>query len=185
MLSAIVGVESIHSLHSIRFWRKAMKTRLFAALTAGLATVSIAALPMTAQAQERTTDYNYVGAGVGLGDMGDSDFGLSVNSKFTVADNISVRPGVISDLDFGSNGETVFLVPVTYDFNSPTDNGRLLPYVGGGLSVSTEGQGAVGPLVTGGVDYRLTDRLVANGAVHWSIYGDSQVNGSVGLGYTF
>ena len=106
-------------------------------------------------------------------------------AKITVTDNVSVRPGVISDLDFGSDGETVFLAPVTYDLDGLTEDGRLLPYVGGGLSVSTEGNGAVGPLVTGGVDYRLTDRLVANGAVHWSIYGDSQVNGSVGLGYTF
>ncbi len=162
-----------------------MKTRLLAALTAGLATASIAAMPMTASAQEQTTDYNYVGVGVGLGDLSDSDIGLSVNSKITVADNISVRPGVISDLDFGSDGETVFLAPVTYDFDSLTANGRLLPYVGGGLSVSTEGKGAVGPLLTGGVDYRLSDQWVANGAVHWSIYGDSQVNGSVGLGYTF
>jgi hypothetical protein len=162
-----------------------MKTRLLAALTAGLATIAMAALPMAANAQEKTTDYNYVGAGVGLGDLGDSDIGLSINSKITVADNVSVRPGVISDLDFSNDGETVFLAPVTYDFSSLTDDGRLLPYVGGGLSVSTEGKGAVGPLLTGGVDYRLTDRLVANGAVHWSIYGDSQVNGSVGLGYTF
>ncbi len=162
-----------------------MKTRLLAALTAGLATAAVVAMPMTASAQENTTDYNYVGLGVGLGDLGNSDVGLSVNSKVTVADNISVRPGLISDLDFGSNGETVFLAPVTYDFDALTDNGRLLPYVGGGLSVSTEGKGAVGPLVTGGIDYRLTDRLVANGAVHWSIYGNSQVNGTVGLGYTF
>lgn len=162
-----------------------MKTRLLAALTAGLATLAVATFPLAASAQENTTDYNYVGAGVGLGDLGDSDFGLSINSKITVADNVSVRPGVISDLDFGSNGETVFLAPVTYDFDGLTNSGRLLPYLGGGLSVSTEGNGAVGPLVTGGVDYRLTDRLVANGAVHWSIYGDSQVNGTVGLGYTF
>ena len=145
----------------------------------------MAALPMAANKKKKTTDYNYVGAGVGLGDLGDSDIGLSINSKITVADNVSVRPGVISDLDFSNDGETVFLAPVTYDFSSLTDDGRLLPYVGGGLSVSTEGKGAVGPLLTGGVDYRLTDRLVANGAVHWSIYGDSQVNGSVGLGYTF
>jgi opacity protein-like surface antigen len=162
-----------------------MKTRLLAALAFGLATASMAVLPMAAQAQERTTDYNYVGVGVGLGDLSDSDIGLSINSKITVGDNVSVRPGVISDLDFSDNGETVFLAPVTYDFNAVTDNGRLLPFVGGGLSVSTEGRGAVGPLVAGGVDYRINDRLTANGSVYWSIYGNSQVNGSIGLGYTF
>jgi hypothetical protein len=162
-----------------------MKTRSIAAIALGLTAASMAALPMTAHAQERPTDYNYVGAGVAIGDLGNSDFGLSVNSKFTVADNVSVRPGVMSDLNFNSNGETVFLLPVTYDFNPVTDNGRLLPFVGAGLSVSTEGAGAVGPLLTGGIDYRITDRVVANGAVNWSIYGNSQVNGTIGLGYSF
>jgi outer membrane scaffolding protein for murein synthesis (MipA/OmpV family) len=162
-----------------------MKTRFIAAIALGLTAASMAALPMAANAQERTTDYNYVGAGVGVGNLGNSDVGLSINSKITVADQVSVRPGVISDLNFNSNGETIFLAPVTYDFNSVTDNGRLLPFVGAGLSVSTEGAGAVGPLVSGGVDYRITDRVVANGTVHWSIYGNSQVNGSIGLGYTF
>jgi hypothetical protein len=162
-----------------------MKTRSIAAIALGLTAASMVALPMTANAQERPTDYNYVGAGVAVGDLGNSDFGLSVNSKFTVADNVSVRPGVMSDLNFNSNGETVFLLPVTYDFNPVTDNGRLLPFVGAGVSVSTEGAGAVGPLLTGGIDYRITDRVVANGAVNWSIYGNSQVNGTIGLGYSF
>ncbi len=162
-----------------------MKTRSIAAIALGLTAATMAALPMAANAQERPTDYNYVGAGVGIGNLGNGDFGLSVNGKVTVYDNVSVRPGVISDLNFSNDSETVFLLPVTYDFNPITPNGRLLPYVGGGLSVSTQGDGAIGPLVTGGVDYRITDRIVANGAVNWSIYGNSQVNGTVGLGYTF
>lgn len=163
-----------------------MKTRSIAAIALGLTAASMVVLPITAQAQERPTDVNYVGAGVAVGDLGNSDFGLSINSKITVADQVSVRPGVMSNLNFSEpNGETVFLLPVTYDFNPITHNGRLLPFVGGGVSVSTEGAGAVGPLVTGGVDYRITDRVVANGTVNWSIYGNSQVNGTIGLGYTF
>jgi hypothetical protein len=162
-----------------------MKTRSIAAIALGLTAATMAALPMAANAQTAPTDYNYVGAGVGIGNVGTSDVGLSINSKVTVADSLSVRPGVISDLNFNGNGETIFLLPVTYDFNPVTPNGRLLPYVGAGLSISTEGAGAVGPLVTGGVDYRITDRIVANGGVNWSLYGNSQVNGTVGLGYTF
>lgn len=162
-----------------------MKTRSIAAIALGLTAASMAALPMAANAQERPTDYNYVGAGVAVGELGNSDVGLSINSKFTVADNVSVRPGVMSDLNFNNNGETVFTLPVTYDFNPVTDNGRLMPFVGAGVSVSTQGAGAVGPLLTGGLDYRITDRVVANGTVNWSIYGNSQVNGSVGLGYSF
>ncbi|MGG6238058.1 hypothetical protein ACQ4N7_05410 [Nodosilinea sp. AN01ver1] len=159
-----------------------MKIRSIAAIALGITAASMAALPMAANAQDASTDYNYVGAGVGIGD----DVGLSINSKVTVADNVSVRPGVISDLDFnGDDGETVFLLPVTYDFNAVTDNGRLLPYLGGGLSVSTEGSTSVGPMLTGGVDYRITERIVANGAVNVSFYDNTEVNGSVGLGYTF
>ncbi len=159
-----------------------MKTRSIAAIALGLTAATMAALPMAANAQDASTDYNYIGAGVGISD----DIGLSINSKVTVADNISVRAGVISDLDFnGDDGETVFLLPVTYDFNAVTPNGRLLPYLGGGLAVSTEGSTSVGPMLTGGVDYRITDRIVANGAVNVSFYNNTQVNGSVGLGYTF
>ncbi|MFQ4135234.1 hypothetical protein PGN35_002840 [Nodosilinea sp. PGN35] len=162
-----------------------MKTRSIAAIALGLTAASMAALPMAANAQQAPTDYNYVGAGVGVGNVGNSDVGLSINSKVTVADSISVRPGAISDLNFSGNGETVFMLPVTYDFNPVTPNGRLLPYLGGGISVTTQGSNAVGPLVTGGVDYRITDRVVANGAVNWSLHGNSRVNGTVGLGYTF
>ncbi|MBD1914946.1 hypothetical protein H6F55_01285 [Phormidium sp. FACHB-322] len=159
-----------------------MKTRSIAAIALGLTAASMAALPMAANAQNASTDLNYVGAGVGISD----DIGLSINSKFTVADNISVRPGVITDLDFnGDDGETVFLLPVTYDFNAITDNGRILPYVGAGLSVSTEGSTQVGPMLTGGVDYRITERIVANGGVNVSFYDNTKVNGSVGLGYAF
>lgn len=162
-----------------------MKTRSIAAIALGLTAASMAALPMAANAQTAPTDYNYVGAGVGIGNVGTSDVGLSVNSKFTVADSISVRPGAISDLNFSGDGETVFLLPVTYDFNPVTPNGRLLPYLGGGLAVSTEGSTSVGPMLTGGVDYRITERIVANGAVNVSFYDNTKVNGSVGLGYTF
>lgn len=83
-----------------------MKTRLIAALSLGLATASFAALPLAAKAdQPNTTDYNYVGLGVGVGDIGNSDVGLAVNSKITIGQNVSVRPGVISDLNFTNNGD--------------------------------------------------------------------------------
>lgn len=159
-----------------------MKARLISALS--IAALAIVAAP-AAQAQTAPTDYNYVGIGAGIGDLGDSDIGLAVNGKFTVADNVSIRPAVLSDLEFDADGETVFLAPVTYDFNSITPNGKLLPFAGAGLSVSTEGAGAVGPVLTAGADYRFNDRWVANGSVNWSIYGDSQVNGIVGVGYSF
>lgn len=161
-----------------------MKARLIASISLGLAAAAIAVMPTTVKAQEAPTDYNYVGAGVGAGGLGGSNIGLSVNSKFTVGNQVSVRPGVVTNFDFNSNG-TIVSLPVTYDFNAVTPNGRLLPYVGAGVSVLTGNATSVGPMATAGVDYRLTDNLTANGAVNLSIAGDTRVNGTVGLGYTF
>lgn len=159
-----------------------MKTRLLSIAALGIA--SSIAIASTAHAQSAPTDYNYVGLGVGVGDVGNSDVGLAVNSKVTVGNNLSVRPGVITDFDF-DDGQTAFNIPVTYDFNPVTRNGKLLPYAGGGIAFTTGDDSDVGPLLTAGVDYRVTDQVTLNGAVNWSIYDDSQVNGVFGVGYTF
>lgn len=159
-----------------------MKSRFLA--IAALATVSALGIATTAHAQTSPTDYNYVGVGVGAGQLGDSDIGFAVNSKLTVGNNLSLRPGVVTDFDF-EDGQTSFTVPVTYDFNPITQNGKLLPYAGGGVAVKTGEDSEIAPLLTAGVDYRITNRVTLNGAVNWSIYEDSEVNGVVGLGYTF
>lgn len=151
---------------------------------AALGLVSTIAIAPPAQAQT-APNYNYVGIGVAAGEVGDRDFGLAVNGKVNLGDNVSLRPGIISDLDFGDDGETTFLAPVTYDFNAITDNGKLFPYLGGGVAVLTGEDSDVGPLLTAGVDYRATDNIILNGGVNWSIYDDSQINGVVAIGYTF
>ena len=161
-----------------------MKARQIASLSLGLAAAAMAVMPAAVKAQTAPTDYNYVGAGVGAGGLGGSNIGLSVNSKLTVADQVSVRPGVVTNFDFNSQG-TFISVPVTYDLNPLTADGRLLPYVGGGLSVVTGGYTAVGPMATAGVDYRMTDNFTLNGGVNVSITDYTRVNGTVGLGYTF
>lgn len=160
-----------------------MKARFFS-ITA-LAIAGVVAATSAASAQTAATDYNYVGLGVGAGDLGESDLGLAVNSKFTVGNNLSLRPGLVTDLDFSDEGQTSFTLPVTYDFNPVTRNGKLLPYAGAGVAVRTGDDSEVGPLLTAGVDYRVTDKVTLNGAVNWSIYEDSEVNGVVGVGYTF
>lgn len=165
-----------------------MKARLITAISLGLAAAAMAVMPAAVKAQEAPTDYNYVGIGVGAGGLGGSNIGLSVNSKFTVADQVSVRPGAVSNLDFSNNGQTLIMVPVTYDFNPVSSNGRLgrlLPYAGGGLAIETQGSTSVGPMATAGVDYRITDNFTANGAVNLSVAGDTRVTGTVGVGYTF
>lgn len=159
-----------------------MKAQFLSVVALGLLGSTLIA--SSAHAQTAPTDYNYVGAGVGVGDLGDIDLGLSVNSKFTVSNNVSVRPGLITDFDF-SDGQTSFFVPVTYDFNPITQNGKLLPYAGGGVAFTTGDDSEVGPLLTAGVDYRITDKVTLNGSVNWSIYDDSDINGVFGVGYTF
>lgn len=159
-----------------------MKTRILSIVALGLTSATLCAT--AASAQPLPTDYNYVGLGVGVGDIGDSDVGLAINSKLTVGDHISLRPGIISDLNF-SDGQTAFNVPVTYDFNAVTPDGKLFPYAGGGVAFTTGDDSDVGPLLTAGVDYRITDQVTLNGAVNWAIYDDSQVNGVIGVGYTF
>ena len=87
--------------------------------------------------------------------------------------------------NFDGNGATQFTLPVTYDFNALTSDGRLLPFVGAGAAYTTAGDDDFGALVTAGVDYRLTDRLTANGTVNVNFFDNTQVNGVIGLGYTF
>ncbi|MBE7382519.1 MAG: outer membrane beta-barrel protein [Leptolyngbya sp. SIO1E4] len=160
-----------------------MKTQLLSLMALGL--TGAAVLAPAAQAQTAPTSYNYVGAGVGFGEIGDSSVGLAINSKLTLGNNVSVRPGIISDLDFSSDGETAFHVPITYDFNAISPDGKLFPYAGAGVAAITGDDSDIGPLLTAGVDYRITDKVTVNGAVNWSIYDNSQVNGVVGVGYTF
>ena len=158
-------------------------------LPIGLAVVTLMAAPLSASAQEAHLEsLDYVGIGVGLGDIGKTDVGLTLNSKIELTDQVSLRPAVISDLDFDDNGETLFLIPATYDFQSPLENQKLLPFAGLGVSVSTEGDDDVGLLLTGGTDYRLSDRVTLNGSVYWSLFDwldDDQVNGVISIGYNF
>ncbi|HEY9764226.1 MAG TPA: hypothetical protein V6D07_16980 [Trichocoleus sp.] len=162
-----------------------MKARLITAISLGLAAAAMAVMPAAVKAQEAPTDYNYVGIGVGAGGLGGSNVGLSINSKFTVADQVSVRPGAVSNLNFSNSGQTLVMLPVTYDFNPITNNGRILPYAGAGLALETQGSTSVGPMATAGVDYRITDNFTANGAVNLTVAGDTRVTGTVGIGYNF
>lgn len=162
-----------------------MNIKLFALIAAGLTSATVAIAPM-AGAQEAPTDYSYLGVGVGVGDLGpDSDVGLAINSKLRVANQVSLRPSVISDLNFDDdNSNTQLSLPITYDFNSPTENGRLLPFIGAGVTYST-GSEDIAPMATAGIDYRVSRRVTINGTVNANFYDDTSVNGIVGLGYTF
>lgn len=135
----------------------------------------------------RTTQggYSYiaVGGNIGLVDGNTSlgDGGFAVTSKLGLTRNVSFRPGaVIGD-------QTVFLIPVTYDFviqsADPFAPVPYAPYLGGGVSVSTNGD--IGFLVTGGVDVPLSSVFVANAAVNASFGNDTDLGIFLGVGYRF
>ena len=133
----------------------------------------------------------YVGGAINIGAIGDrSALG---NTNFTVFSKIkllksfplSLRPAVV----IGDN--SAVLVPVTLDFplGRPVDvnlfNKRfpLFPYIGGGVIIPT-GSGDVGPLITAGIDYRLSPQLTATAGVNVGfVSGDPQLGVLLGIAY--
>jgi hypothetical protein len=128
--------------------------------------------------------YSYIAVGGNIGLGGGSSLGdgaFAVTSKIGLTPTISFRPGaVIGD-------ETVFLVPVTYDFviqsADPFAPIPFAPYLGGGVAVTTDGD--VGFLLTGGVDVPLSRQFIANAAVNVDFGSDTNVGLFLGVGYTF
>ncbi|WP_017304214.1 porin family protein [Spirulina subsalsa] len=135
------------------------------------------------------TTWNYVAGGVNVGLGGDTDLGNSsfaIYSKIALPGTLSVRPGVLL------GDSATLLLPVTYDLRIPSPDpflpSTIFPYFGGGLTYTTrnaEGN-SIGPLLTGGVDVRLTDKLVVNGGINVGyLEKQVQVGLILGIGYIF
>ncbi|GEM_PF-4045785 len=132
-------------------------------------------------------DYSYIGVGGNVGvkleqtSLGRSAF--AVNSKIALAQELSLRPAVL----FGQN-ETVFLVPITYDVTikdkDPFKEVPYVPFIGGGAMFTTDNNNNAGFLITGGLDYRLSQDFVANITLHTGFSQNSTDMGLVlGVGY--
>ncbi len=145
-------------------------------LVLGVSLVSIATSAGTAQAQSYN-DYNYVGGGI-------SDEGFVINGKARVTRSLSLRPAAIVDYDFDN---ATFLIPVTYDAPAfEVGDADLLPFGGIGARVSTGGDDTdFGLLLTGGADYRFTERWTANGSINLTFIDDTDIDFVAGVGYTF
>ena len=152
-------------------------TRIWAPL--GLAAAALMAVPFSAQAQEAPS-YNYVGIGGG-------DNGFVVNGKLSVADNVSIRPEVATDFDFGDSEDVSYLVPITYDFNTVgTNRSAFNPFVGAGVAGDIGDDSDIDFALVAGTDYRFADRYVANGSVNYRPFADdNEVGFTVGIGYLF
>jgi hypothetical protein len=129
---------------------------------------------------------SYIGVGGNIGLGGDTALGegsFSVISKIGLTNNISARPAAIIGDD------TVFLIPVTYDFalqtEDPFEEVPYAPYVGGGVAIATGDGDNIGLLLTGGVDFRVSSQFTANAGVNVGFLDGTDVGLTLGIGYTF
>ena len=154
------------------------------ALALSVAAAALFAVPFGAQAQSIRTaeapNYNYVGIGGG-------DNGFSVNGKFSVSDNVSIRPEVATDFNFNDSEDVSYLVPITYDFNT-IGQGRAAfnPFVGAGVSGDIGNNSNVDFTTVVGTDYRFARNYVANGSINYSPFAnDNEVGFNLGVARAF
>ena len=131
---------------------------------------------------------SYIGVAGNIGISGNSTLSESnyaIISKLGLTNTISVRPSVI----FG--GDTLFLVPVTFDFAPRTadplggERISISPFVGGGVAIDTGSGSDLGLLLTGGVDLPVGDRFTATGTVNAAFLDRTDVGLFLGIGYNF
>lgn len=130
---------------------------------------------------------SYVGIAANIGldgetALGDSNF--TVISKIGFLPNLSVRPSAVIA------GDTVFLIPLTYDISLPGVDALdaalpLSPYVGGGIAIATGDDSQTDFLLTGGVDFPLTERFTATAGVNVAFFDDTSIGLLLGVGYNF
>jgi hypothetical protein len=166
------------------------------------ATSSAALAPQTTQTQFQRSDVaqadidvgqptrgisSYIGiaANIGLGGesaLGDGNF--MVISKIGVTNTISARPSVVLGDD------TVFLIPVTYDFARQIaepfeETFPVVPYAGAGIAIEASDDAEIALMLTGGVDVPITTQLTATAAVNAAFFDDTDIGLMIGVGYNF
>lgn len=130
--------------------------------------------------------YIGVGGNIGLGGGESSlaDGNYAVMSKVGVTNTISVRPAAV----FGNN--TTILLPITYDFNlQPADPFAepilIAPYVGVGAAIKTGSDSETALLVSGGVDFPLSERFTGTASVNAGFFRETDFGLLLGIGYNF
>ena len=158
---------------------KSVISRLSA--TFAIAAAALLAVPFGASAQEAPS-YNYIGIGGG-------DNGFVVNSKFSIADNISLRPEIATDFDFDDDEDISYVAPITYDFNTiGSGKAAFNPFIGAGIAgdIGDNSDDEIEFALVAGTDYRFADRFVANGSINYTPFADDDELGfTVGVGFLF
>ncbi len=129
---------------------------------------------------------SYIGIGGNFGFGGDTALGdtsFTVYSKIGLTRNFSARPGLVV------GGDPTVLLPLTADFPlSPVDESidfAVAPYVGGSVAISTGNDSVVRPLITGGVDIPVADRVTVTAQGNVAFFSDTEASVIVGVGYNF
>jgi hypothetical protein len=133
------------------------------------------------------SNYSFLGVGVNIGFDSDGfsigDTGFTVDSKIAIGNNVSLRPSVIIA------DESALLVPISYDFRFQDEEtfeyNPITPYLGAGVYVTTDEANEFGGLITGGLDYKLSDSLIANTHINFGIGDSTEVGLTFGVGYIF
>jgi hypothetical protein len=157
-----------------------MKTKLIAFVTL-LSSILAVGMSSPASAQP-VTRQSSIGPSVLFGN---GQTAIGVDSKFSVSDNISLRPFIY----FPSNG-TDFGTALTYDIPLRNNESTLLitPFVGGSVDYnSSNGNNVTTVSLVGGADLDLSDSLRLKGSVIVPLSTDrGQGTGiSVGAGFRF
>jgi len=129
---------------------------------------------------------NFIGFGGNIGfndnDNAVGDFGFVLLSKYSFSEKLSLRPSVII------SDTSAVLIPVTYNFqNAGIDVGptTLVPYVGGGVALTTGDDSDVSGLISAGADLPISRQFTINGQANLSIFNDTAFGVQLGLGYNF
>lgn len=125
------------------------------------------------------TGQSVVGPSVAFG-SGATVFGI--DSKFGVAESISVRPAVY----FGS-GNTLFGSALTYDFNlsQSSSANKITPFVGGSLLFGSNSGSSSLFSILGGADFDVSDTIQLKGAVNVPVSSGGSTFVTIGAGLKF
>jgi hypothetical protein len=116
--------------------------------------------------------------------FGNGQTAVGIDSKFSLSDNISLRPFVY----FPNNG-TDFGTALTYDIALRNNDNSLLitPFVGGSVDINSGGNSVTTVSLVGGADLDLSESIRLKGSVIVPLSNDrGQGTGiAVGAGFRF
>lgn len=140
------------------------------------AIVAAAVTQMPSEAQAGVGE-NYIGPTISFGN---GETTLGINSKFGVAENLSLRPFV----SFPSN-RTQFGTSLTYDFDLVSRT-PVTPFAGAGIVFnSSSGVSDSTAFLQAGADFNVSQEFTINGSLNIPLRSGSSTFLTVGAGYRF